>query len=162
GVLLTFYEDRDALYNHLITKGIPVVANARPLGIPSASYVDVDNRQGARLAVEHLLQQGCRTIATVVGPLRTSAGIERLHGDKQPISAAARPTDESLIRVGDFTTVSGKELTLELLAERPDIDGLFVAGELMAYGALHALNRKARRVPEDIAVVSFDDLPAAA
>jgi DNA-binding LacI/PurR family transcriptional regulator len=162
GVLLTFYQDRDPLYERLAEGGIPVVVNARPLQASSASYVDADNEGGAALAVEHLFQQGCRVIATIAGPPRTSAGAERLAGYRKGLERAGLPADESLIRVGDFTTHSGREQTTALLADRPDVDGLFVAGELMAYGALSALHRMGRRIPEDVAVVSFDDLPEAA
>jgi len=162
GVLLTFYQDRDPLYEQLAKNGIPVVVNARPLQASSASYVDADNEGGAAMAVEHLLAEGCRTIATIAGPLGTSAGAERLAGFRRALQLAGRPAEEDLIRVGDFTTRSGRELTVSLLADRPDIDGLFVAGELMAYGALSALHRMGRAVPWDVAVVSFDDLPEAA
>jgi DNA-binding LacI/PurR family transcriptional regulator len=162
GVLLTFYQDRDPLYDRLALDGIPVVVNARPLQASSASYVDADNEGGAMLAVEHLLQQGCRTIATITGPLGTSAGAERLAGYRRALQRADLPADESLIRVGDFTTPSGRDLTVELVGANPGIDGLFVAGELMAYGALNALHRLGRKIPQDVAVVSFDDLPGAA
>jgi DNA-binding LacI/PurR family transcriptional regulator len=162
GVLLTFYQDRDPLYDRLAQNGIPVVVNARPLRASSASYVDADNEGGAALAVEHLLEQGCRRIATIAGPPGTSAGAERLAGYRRALQAAGLGIDESLIRVGDFTTPSGRELTAELIRENSGIDGLFVAGELMAYGALNALHRLGRRIPDDVAVVSFDDLPGAA
>jgi len=162
GVLLTFYQDRDPLYERLAANGIPVVVNARPLHASSASYVDADNEGGAALAVEHLLEVGCRTIATIAGPPRTSAGAERLTGFRRALERAGRPADEELIRIGDFTTRSGRELTTALLTDRPDVDGLFVAGELMAYGVLSALHRMGRGIPGDVAVVSFDDLPEAA
>ena len=162
GVLLTFYQDRDPLYDRLAQNGIPVVVNARPLQASSASYVDADNEGGAALAVEHLLEQGCRTIATITGPLGTSAGAERLAGYRRALERAGLPPDDALIRVGDFTTPSGRDLTSRLIMASPGIDGLFVAGELMAYGALDALHRLGRRIPDDVAVVSFDDLPGAA
>jgi DNA-binding LacI/PurR family transcriptional regulator len=161
GVLLTFYQDRDPLYDLLVRNGIPVVVNARPLYAPSATYVDADNKGGAVQATEHLLEQGCRAVATIAGPLGTSAGAERLDGYRRALAAAGIAPDESLIRVGDFTTPSGRELAAELIRSRPDIDGLFVAGELMAYGVLDALHRLGRRIPDDVAVVSFDDLPGA-
>jgi DNA-binding LacI/PurR family transcriptional regulator len=163
GVLLTIYQDRDPLYDRLASNGIPVVVNARPLyGPSSASYVDADNEGGAALAVEHLLEQGCTTIATIAGPLGISAGAERLAGYRRALERAGRAVDESLIRIGDFTTPSGREQATRLLADRPDVDGLFVAGEFMAYGVLSALHRLGRAIPGDVAVVSFDDLPDAA
>jgi DNA-binding LacI/PurR family transcriptional regulator len=162
GVLLTFHQDRDPLYERLAQSGIPIVLNARPLQGSSASYVDADNEGGAAQAVEHLIEQGCRTIATITGPLGTSAGAERLAGYRRALQRAEIAADESLVRIGDFTTQSGRDLTISLLQDNPGIDGLFVAGELMAYGTLTALHKLGRRIPEDVAVVSFDDLPAAA
>lgn len=162
GVLLTFYQDRDPVYDRLAQDGIPLVVNARPLQTSSASYVDADNEGGAAQAVEHLIEQGCQVIATIAGPLGTSAGAERLAGYRRALERAGRAPDDDLIRVGDFTTPSGRDLTTALLRERPDIDGLFVAGELMAYGSLDSLHRLGRKIPGDIAVVSFDDLPGAA
>jgi DNA-binding LacI/PurR family transcriptional regulator len=162
GVLLTFYQDRDPFYDVLVKNGIPVVVNARPLYVSSASYVDADNEGGAAQAVAHLIEQGCLVIATIAGPLRTSAGAERLSGYRKALAAAGREVDESLIMVGDFTTASGRELVTELLHSRPEVDGVFVAGELMAYGVLDALHRLGRAIPRDVAVVSFDDLPGAA
>jgi DNA-binding LacI/PurR family transcriptional regulator len=162
GVLLTFYEDRDPLYEQLVRNGIPVVANARPLQVSRASYVDADNEGGAAQGVQHLIEQGCQKIATITGPLGSSAGAERLAGYRRALQRAGMAVDESLIRVGDFTTPSGRTRTTELLRDHPDIDGLFLAGEFMAYGSLDALHRLGRKIPEDVAVVSFDDLPGAA
>ncbi len=107
GVLLTFYQDRDPMYDRLALDGIPVVVNARPLHASSASYVDADNVGGAMLAVDHLVDQGCATIGTIAGPLGTSAGAERLAGYRRAMERAGRPAEQHIIQVGDFTTPSG-------------------------------------------------------
>ncbi len=161
GVLLTYNENRDKLQDHLLDKGIPLVANARSLSVKSASYVDVDNEQGAYLAVRHLLDKGCRVIATVAAQQGIAPGVDRLNGYRRALAESGLERGEDLVRFGDFTTESGRRLTTELLASRPDIDGLFVAGQLMSYGALRALREAGRRVPTDVAVVGFDDLPGA-
>jgi len=87
--------------------------------------------------------------------------VDRLNGYLRALAEAGLEHGDDLVRFWDFTTKSGRELTAELLAGRPDIDGLFVAGQLMSYGALRALREAGRRVPTDVAVVGFDDLPGA-
>jgi DNA-binding LacI/PurR family transcriptional regulator len=161
GVLLTYNETRDQLQDHLLDKGIPLVANARSLSAKSASYVDVDNEQGAYMAVRHLLDKGCKVVATVAAQQGIAPGVDRLSGYRRALAQAGLEHGDDLIRFGDFTTDSGRQLTADLLAGRPDIDGLFVAGQLMSYGALRALREAGRRVPADVAVVGFDDLPGA-
>ena len=146
---------------HLLDRGIPLVANARSLSPKSASYVDVDNEQGSYLAVRHLLDKGCQVVATVAPHQGISPGVDRLNGYRRALADAGREHGDDLVRFGDFSTESGRQLTAELLAARPDIDGLFVAGQLMSYGALRALREAGRRVPTDLAVVGFDDLPGA-
>ena len=161
GVLLTYNENRDKLQDHLLDRGIPLVTNARSLSDKSASYVDVDNEQGSYSGVRHLLDKGCRVVATVAPHQGISPGVDRLNGYRRAMAEAGLEHGDDLIRFGDFTTASGRHLTADLLAGRPDIDGLFVAGQLMSYGALRALREAGRRVPTDIAVVGFDDLPGA-
>ena len=90
-----------------------------------------------------------------------SPGVDRLNGYRRAMAEAGLEHGDDLIRFGDFTSASGRQLTAELLAGRPDNDGLFVAGQLMSYGALRALRKAGRRVPKGIAVVGFDDLPGA-
>jgi hypothetical protein len=137
-VLLTYNENRDKLQDHLLDRGIPLVTNARSLSEKSASYVDVDNEQGSYSGVRHLLDKGCRVVATVAPHQGISPGVDRLNGYRRAMAEAGLEHGDDLIRFGDFTSASGRQLTAELLAGRPDIDGLFVAGQLMSYGALRA------------------------
>ena len=124
-----------------------------------ASFVDVDQRLGARLAADHLLGRGCRTLATISGPLDIPSGLDRLEGFRDYLDRCGLgpvPAIES-----DFTRAGGEESARRLLTEHPDVDGLFVASDLMAEGALRAVQDMGRRVPDDIAVVGFDDSSAA-
>jgi DNA-binding LacI/PurR family transcriptional regulator len=141
--------------------GIPVVVCGRPTsGSESVSYVDVDNVDGARQAVNHLLSSGRTTVATIAGPPDMAAGIDRLLGYRKALTATG-PPDPGLIAYGDFTRRAGEHALFRLIDHRPKLDGVFAASDLMAAGALHGLRRLGRRVPEDVAVVGFDDAPLA-
>jgi DNA-binding LacI/PurR family transcriptional regulator len=141
--------------------GIPLVLCGRPAaGGTSLSYIDADNIGGARSAVRHLLDGGRKAIATIAGPPDMAPGIDRLLGYRQALGVTA-PLDPGMIAYGDFSTMSGQHALLRLIDHRPGIDAVFAASDLMAAGALHALRRLGRRVPRDVAVIGFDDLPVA-
>ena len=161
GVVLMSLHGDEPLPRQLARAGMPTVQIGRPLGRSSVPYVDADNRGGARLAVEHLLGLGRRTIATVTGPSNMNAGIDRLDGYRDAIVAAGLDVRPELVAEGDFGEASGYERTLALLSREPAIDGLFVASDLMAVGALRAFREAGRDVPRDVAVVGFDDAPLA-
>ena len=161
GAILVSLHGDDPLPSRLSQAGIPLVLVGRPPRGVSASYVDVDNRQGARSAVEHLIAGGRRVIATISGPSDMPAGIDRLAGYRDAIAEAGLPADQQLEDRGDFTQVGGVEAMTRLLAARPDIDGVFAASDLMAAGALSVLAGQGRRVPKDVAIVGFDDSPVA-
>ncbi len=138
-----------------------MVAAGRPPQGTTASYVDVDNRGGARTAVEHLIDGGRHVIATIAGPQDMTPGIDRLGGYRDALAGADREADPGLEVIGDFTQESGVLAMERLLAARPDIDAVFAASDLMAAGAISALAAAGRRVPDDVAVVGFDDSPVA-
>jgi DNA-binding LacI/PurR family transcriptional regulator len=161
GVVLVSLHREDPLPSRLSAAGIPLVLVGRPLPGIAASYVDVDNRQGARSAVEHLIAGGRRVIATISGPLDMPVGIDRLAGYRDALSDAGLGTDPGLEASGDFTQESGATAMSGLLANRPDLDAVFVASDLMAVGALSALSAARRRVPKDVAIVGYDDSPVA-
>jgi DNA-binding LacI/PurR family transcriptional regulator len=121
------------------------------------SYVDADNVGGAEQAVAHLVKQGCTTIATISGPPTMAPGADRLAGWRNALVAAGRRPARALAAAGGFTRRGGTDAAAALLARRPDVDGIFAASDLMAIGALDALRRAGRRVPDDVAVVGFDD-----
>jgi DNA-binding LacI/PurR family transcriptional regulator len=155
GVLLISSNEHDPLPGQVHALGIPAVHSSRPPGPLPVSYVDVDQRLGARLAAEHLHARGCRRPATISGPLDIPAGAERLDGFRA-VAGASTPTE-----IGDFTRAGGEAAAHRLLDAHPDLDGLFVASDLMAEGALRAVQDRGRRVPDDVAVVGFDDSSAA-
>ncbi|MFI5909058.1 LacI family DNA-binding transcriptional regulator [Dactylosporangium sp. NPDC051541] len=157
GIMLVGAPARHPLAVSLAASRVPLRSAGRPeLAMP---FVDVDNRDGARQAVEHLLLRGRRIIATIAGPPDSPAAADRLEGYRRAMLAAGR---QPLIAYGDFTTPSGGHAAAWLLDRTPRLDGLFVASDAMAAGALQALRKSGRRVPEDVAVVGFDDVPFAA
>jgi DNA-binding LacI/PurR family transcriptional regulator len=158
GVLLASLHGDDPLPATLERAGVPAVQVGRPPGAAPASYVDADNRGGAHKAVAHLAGRGRRRIATIAGPLDMSAGRDRLDGYREGLAAAGLDGDGELVEAGDFSEESGAAAMERLLARpgRP-VDAVFAASDLMAAGALRALRGAGRRVPDDVAVVGFED-----
>jgi DNA-binding LacI/PurR family transcriptional regulator len=139
--------------------GIPVVLCGRPLsGGDGVSYVDADNVEGAKKAVNYLLSSGRTSVATIAGPPDMAPGIDRLLGYRKAMTAAGIH-DPGMIAYGDYTRRAGEHALRRLIDHRPRLDAVFVASDLMAVGALDALGRLGRRVPADVAVLGFDDLP---
>jgi DNA-binding LacI/PurR family transcriptional regulator len=160
GALLISEHDRLEVVPHVLLAGVPLVVGGRPLrDAANVLYVDHDNHRGAVLAAQRLRDIGRRHVGTIAGPQDMAAGVDRLKGFQDGLGEAF---DASLVEVGDFTTPSGAEAVARLLARRPDVDGIFVASDLMALGAIGALRAAGRRVPEDVAVVGFDDSDLAA
>jgi LacI family transcriptional regulator len=142
----------------LLRDRIPFVSVGRHSNKP-VHYVDADNVNGARMAVEHLIRLGHRRIATITGPLAMIAGQDRLTGYRQALQARGIPVEEELIVEGDFTEASGTAGMQRLLPVSPS--AVFVASDMMAIGALRSLRQADRQVPQDIALVGFDDIPIA-
>ncbi len=141
--------------------GVPIVLCGRPFsGGEKLSYVDADNVSGAWKAVKYLLDNGRRAIATIAGPPDMAPGIDRLLGYRKAMTAADA-ADPGMIAYGDFRSASGEHALFRLVDHRPGIDAVFAASDLMAAGALRALRRLGRRVPDDVAVIGFDDSPSA-
>jgi DNA-binding LacI/PurR family transcriptional regulator len=161
GVIMYSLHGNDPLPDQLRRRGVPVVVGGRPPSGSRVSYVDYDNRAGGVAATDHLVEIGRRTIATISGPLDMTAAIDRLDGYRDALRAAGLELDPGLETAGDFTQESGVVAMQELLGRRPDLDAVFAANDVMATGALQVLERAGRRVPDDVAVVGFDDLPIA-
>lgn len=161
GVMLMSVHAEDALPDMLAEVGLPTVLLGRRSGDEGVTYVDADNAGGARSAVTHLLDSGRRSVATVTGPLDMYVAQCRLRGYREALRRAGVEDRSSWIAEGDFSEDSGRRATAELLARAPEIDAVFAASDTMAAGALTALRAAGRRVPEDVAVIGFDDFPLA-
>ncbi|MFI6094328.1 LacI family DNA-binding transcriptional regulator [Lentzea sp. NPDC051213] len=155
GALLVSLHGDDPLVPMLHEIGLPTVSGGRPLGTTAVPFVDADNFSGGLEAARHLVSLGRKRIATVAGPKDMAAGADRLSGFKRGLSEARIATD--LVAHGDFTPESGTKAMEQLLRKAPDLDAVFVAADIMALGALQVLHAKGRRVPQDVAVIGFDD-----
>ncbi|MDP9840825.1 LacI family DNA-binding transcriptional regulator [Streptosporangium lutulentum] len=158
GVMLVSSHGADPLPVALTRLRVPVISYGRPAVPVTMPYVDTDHVNGAATAVRHLLERGRRRIATISGPLDMIGGQDRLAGYREVLHDSDR---RSIIAVGDFTRESGAVAMRQLLADDPEIDAVFAANDLMAIGAMHALRQAGRRIPDDIAVVGYDDIEAA-
>ncbi|TQS26399.1 LacI family DNA-binding transcriptional regulator [Microbispora sp. KK1-11] len=158
GVMLISMHGADPLPSAIARMGVPVVSYGRPAVPVPLPYVDNDNVGGAVKAVRHLLDSGRRRIATIAGPQDMIGGQDRLKGYRDALRESDR---RSIVAVGDFTRESGAVAMRHLLQDDPDLDAVFVANDLMAIGALQTLRQAGRRVPDDVAIVGFDDIEAA-
>jgi DNA-binding LacI/PurR family transcriptional regulator len=161
GVMLMSVHAEDALPDMLAEVGLPTVLLGRRSGEESVTYVDADNTGGARGAVAHLLGLGRRSIATITGPLDMYVAQCRLRGYREALERAGAESRAAWTVEGDFSADSGRRAMAELIEHAPEIDGVFAASDTMAAGALDALRAAGRRVPEDVAVIGFDDFPLA-
>ncbi|MDY7084702.1 MAG: LacI family DNA-binding transcriptional regulator [Actinomycetota bacterium] len=144
----------------MLTEGnVPAVLIGRPAEPVPIDYVDLANDTGAALAADHLLTRGCQRIAMITGPADVPASSDRIAGFRRSMARHGHgwvPT-----ATGNFTQDSGELAMRALLAGNKDLDGVFAANDLMALGALSALREAGRNVPDEVAVVGFDDSSAA-
>ncbi|GII27897.1 LacI family DNA-binding transcriptional regulator [Planotetraspora mira] len=154
GVLLTSVHGADPLPGRLEELGVPTVLGGRPVALNPYSYVDMDNRAGARQAVKYLVSKGRTRIATIAGPQDMGVGVDRLAGYRDALLATGMT---ELVSYGDFSEESGEAAMRELLERHPGLDAVFTASDPMAAGALRVLRERGRSVPGDVAVIGFED-----
>ena len=160
GVILASATMDAPLIDHFLATNLPFVLVERPNHHHDRiSFVSIDNVAAACEAVTHLIRLGRQRIGTITGNLAITDGIDRLEGYRRAMRDAGLPVDEDLIAVGQFTHRSGYEGMRQLLAQ--NVDAVFAASDITARGALEALREAQRCVPDDVALVSFDDLPTA-
>jgi DNA-binding LacI/PurR family transcriptional regulator len=150
GALLLSLHGVDPLPARLEERGVVTVRAGRPTQPEAASYVDADNRGGASKAVSYLVEQGRRRVATIAGPLDMAVGIARLDGYRDVVGAGP-------VAIGDFSEESGAVAMRWLLERYPTLDAVFAASDTMAAGAMRVLKEAGRRIPDDVAVIGFDD-----
>lgn len=159
GALFALPREGETLLNRVARSGLPVVVQGQPLGLEQElSWVAADEEVAAFEAVGYLFGQGRSRIGTITGPLDTSSGRRRLEGYQRAVGTSSPQT---LVAIGDWSPASGRLGAQQLLERHPRLDGLFVASDLMAVDAMMVLKGSGRRIPEDVAVVGFDDSTAA-
>jgi LacI family transcriptional regulator len=157
GLIITATRMADPLLARMTGSEMPVVMIGRP-DVEGISYVDADNHGGARLAAEHLCSLGHERIGLIGAPVSTTAGLDRLNGFIEGLALHGKALHPSLRIDGDYSEASGYRAMQELLPAKPD--ALLVASDTMAIGALRALRDHGLSAPDDVALVSFDGLPA--
>ncbi|MFV0374496.1 LacI family DNA-binding transcriptional regulator [Microbacterium sp.] len=159
GAFIISHDTSDRFISRIVS-AVPVVFGGRPSATGTDThYVDVDNVAGARIATEHLIARGRRHIATVTGPLTMAVAADRLAGYRSALAAAG--LDAGPIADGGFALLQGAEAMQHILDTEEPVDAVFVASDLMARGAVSTLARAGVAVPAEVAVVGFDDSPAA-
>lgn len=142
-------------------KTLPIVVTGRSLKAPGLFALNFDNFEGGWLATHHLLTLGHRRIAFIAGDQHHDDAGERLRGYRAALEAAGLQFNPALVVPGTFGEESGLLAVERLLDRREPFTAIFSANDQMAFGAALALHRRALRVPEDVSLIGFDDLPGA-
>jgi len=159
GVILQAGHHGDPLMDRLVESDLPLIFVGRPFQSENVSYIDIDNTDGAYNAVSHLIRLGYKRIATIAGSEQSTVGIDRKQGYVKALQDRDLPVDENLITESDFTEVGGYDAMVHLLSNKPE--AVFAASDVMAVGAIRAVRNAGMVIPDDIAIVGFDDLPVA-
>lgn len=157
GVLLVSTHADDPLPDLLAQLEIPAVISGPRSAAETLTSVDSDNYGGGRQAAEHLLSRGRRKIAHITGRLDVYGAQRRVDGYREALEAAGHEVDEALIEPGDFTEEGGRRAMTRLLSRRPDLDAVFAGSDVTAAGARQVLREQGRRIPDDVALVGYDD-----
>lgn len=145
-----------------IAQDLPIVVIGRKLQGPQVFSIDIDNFEGSRMATRHLISLGHRSIGYVSGPMDHKDAIERLEGYKRELQEKQLPFDPALVVEGDFQESGGFRAMNRLLQSGKIFSAVIAANDQMAYGIRLALSNAGFRVPDDISLVGFDDLPHSA
>jgi LacI family transcriptional regulator len=151
-------QNRDWIQQELSNLSVPITfLNVQPR--PNQTTVIIDNRAGGQLATRHLIEQGRQNIGIITGPMSWWEARQRELGWREELMANGRSVDESYITHGDWTPSSGERGIRMLLDWHPEIDAVFACNDQMALGAMNIARQMGRRIPEDLAIVGFDDIP---
>jgi LacI family transcriptional regulator len=158
GLIICPTSERSTDVSALLAQGTPVVAVDRKLSKVSVDTVLVDNVRGAEAATAHLIDAGFQHVACITGPKAATTARQRLSGYRRALRSRGRDLDDGLVRHTDFQVAGGREAMASLL-EAGEVDAVFAANNLITVGVLEAVTAREQRVPEDVGVVSFDDIP---
>lgn len=159
GIVLISGDSNDPCPVFLQDARIPYVRIGHDPQRQNEHYVDVDNVEAARIAVNHLISLGHRRIAVLKGLLKDNCSHERYEGYRQALAAAGIPLDPDLVGQGDWSTASGYEHTKRFLQLKEPPTALFSSNDMMVAGVIRAAQEEGLVVPDDLAIVGFDDLP---
>ncbi len=146
----------------LLELNAPFIVWGFPMAGQSFCSIIGDDVSGGRQATEHLIKRGCQQIAFLGGPPGEYEVKHRYEGYASALEADGRTVEANLVGYGDYSDTSGAQVMRQLLDRAADLDGVFVNSDLMAIAAMDVIRASGRRVPEDVAVVGYDDLSIAA
>jgi len=159
GLLITPVQDKDDDIKNLIEANIPFVVVGRDFENIKVDAVYNDEVKGGFLATEYLIKKGHKKIALINGFLHKSPAKGRLEGYKKALKKYRVSLDNSLISVGDINIEDGYERTKQMLEKNLNFTAIFAYNDMMAFGAMQAIKEKGLRIPEDIGLVGYDDIP---
>lgn len=162
GFILMCFAQKKEIIDKLLKIKAPFVVFGTPFYKNRYGGVISDNTGGARLAVKHLLEQNRTHIAFIGGPAQNQEVKERLEGYKAAFREMDTKWDENLIRFGDYSSRSSEEITKDFIKSGALIDGIFAASDVMAMSAMSILEQNNIAIPQDVAVIGFDDIPLSA
>ena len=160
GILVQSGQTGDQLIDRLVDSKIPLLIIGRPFHTQGVSYIDVDNIDATYNAVRHLILLGRQRIGTITGSPDSTVSIDRKEGYLKALNERGIQVEEALIAEGDFSEAGGYYAMQQLLAAK--VDAVFAASDTMALGAMRLIREQGLSIPQDIAVIGFDDLPLAA
>lgn len=153
-------QNRDWIQQALHHISIPIVfLNVQPR--PNLITAVIDNKHGGHIATQHLIDQGRQNIGIITGPMEWWEARQRELGWREALAANGRFVDESYITNGDWTPSSGERSIRMLLEWHPEMDAVFVCNDQMALGAMKVARKMGWQIPQDLAVIGYDDVPEA-
>jgi DNA-binding LacI/PurR family transcriptional regulator len=158
GVIISPVAEVDNYSSVLLHAGVPVVAMDRRMRDLEVDTVVVNNVEGVYQAIGYLIEQGHRRIGFIGGPMRTTTGRERQEGYQKALAEHGLELDQALIKIGDFKQDSGYQMACQLLEMDDPPTAIFTANNLMTLGALNAIHEKKLSIPQEVAIVGFDDM----
>jgi DNA-binding LacI/PurR family transcriptional regulator len=161
GFILMTSNHKQSHIKSLVEMGTPFIGWGTPMPTLNYCWVTGDNVAGGMLATQHLIHIDRQQIAFLGGPEDSLTVQYRFKGYENALQAAGRSVDSNRLAYGDYSHASGIAAMQRLMEQSPDLDAVFVNSDLMAIGAIHVIQNSGKRVPEDIAVVGYDDLPIA-
>ena len=162
GAIVVLQHEITSLVETLTDSPVPIAWVGRPIAElgPTAIVVDSDNTGGGALAARAMVEAGRTRLGVIAGPADMLPAQDRLRGWQEELARLGM--DPGLVVYGNFTLDTGAEAMRRMLKRAPDLDGVFASSDLMAAGAIRAIEASGRRVPQDVAIVGFDDVLIAA
>ncbi|THV40927.1 LacI family DNA-binding transcriptional regulator [Glycomyces buryatensis] len=162
GVMMVSSHGGDPLPERLEDAGVPIVLCGLPVGLRPVAYVDCDNRSGARQAVEYLAEKGHQRIGIISGPQDMAVGVDRLNGYRDGLRGHRLPVEENLVSYAEgFDEASGIKAARQLFDTAGELDAVFAASDPLAIATLRVARERGITVPDDLALIGFDDSPLA-